>query len=561
MPVKFTTFEQIDWSAWTPAERATLLFVRRDGQLLLIHKKRGLGAGKINGPGGRIDPGETPAACAVREVQEELLVTPTGVQPAGELFFQFADGYSLHGYVFTATGCDGDPQETDEAVPQWTPEDRIPLRAHVGRRPHLAPSPARRPPLHRPLPLRRRRDARLRPAPRAMSAPARHTIATYYLVGGINSLAATLFTYCSFFWARGTFGFSDEWNLRMGALQGVAAVLSAHFGGRLGDRLGFDRLLKIALPVLVAILLSGAWLHWHWTPLLFTTLYVAVVVSTWPSVEASVLHAPSRLSMPSRLGYYNIVWSATSALGFLLAGWIYRWQPAAILWVPALLHALAWIIVSAPARGATQQGAASAMDLPQSGDALPAAAKRRFLLTALIGNAVAYFIINGFIALAPHVGERLGLTPSQAIWLTCTLLVTRAFAFALFWRWEGWHYRMGWAQLALWTAPACVAGIFFAPSIAVVAALMGLLGVAAGLTYYGSIYYSLEYGEAKGEGGGRHEAVLGLGILAGPLTGAIATGLTGHVEGGKTAILALSLLVTLALTLRYGRQGSAQTTR
>ncbi len=126
MPVKITDFASIDWSTWTPRERATLLFVRRAGQLLLIHKKRGLGAGKINGPGGRIDPGETPEACAVREVQEELRVTPTGVQPAGELFFQFADGYSLHGYVFTATDCAGEPQETDEAIPQWTPEDQIP---------------------------------------------------------------------------------------------------------------------------------------------------------------------------------------------------------------------------------------------------------------------------------------------------------------------------------------------------------------------------------------------------------------------------------------------------
>jgi 8-oxo-dGTP diphosphatase len=119
-------FDDIDWDAWKPVQRATLLFVIRDGQVLLIHKKRGLGAGKINGPGGRIDPGETPAQCAVREVQEELLVTPTGLRQAGELKFQFVDGLSLHGYVFTAGACEGEPQETDEAAPVWTPLDRIP---------------------------------------------------------------------------------------------------------------------------------------------------------------------------------------------------------------------------------------------------------------------------------------------------------------------------------------------------------------------------------------------------------------------------------------------------
>ena len=119
-------FSDIDWSSWKPVERATLLFVRKNGRLLLIHKKRGLGAGKINGPGGRIDPGETPRQCAVREVQEELCVTPTGVRKAGELMFQFTNGHSIHGYVFTATGIRGRPKETFEAIPIWISEKEIP---------------------------------------------------------------------------------------------------------------------------------------------------------------------------------------------------------------------------------------------------------------------------------------------------------------------------------------------------------------------------------------------------------------------------------------------------
>ena len=92
----------------------------------MIRKKRGLGAGKINGPGGRRDPGETALACAIREVEEELCVTPTGISPRGELLFQFTDGYSIHVHVFSAEDCDGEPQETDEAIPLWTDLDRIP---------------------------------------------------------------------------------------------------------------------------------------------------------------------------------------------------------------------------------------------------------------------------------------------------------------------------------------------------------------------------------------------------------------------------------------------------
>jgi 8-oxo-dGTP diphosphatase len=117
---------QIDWPNWKPTEYANLCFVIRDGQILLIRKKRGLGAGKINGPGGRLEPGETAEQAAIRETQEEIGVTPTGLEHLGELFFQFLDGYKLHVAVFAASGCEGDLVETDEATPIWTDIERIP---------------------------------------------------------------------------------------------------------------------------------------------------------------------------------------------------------------------------------------------------------------------------------------------------------------------------------------------------------------------------------------------------------------------------------------------------
>jgi 8-oxo-dGTP diphosphatase len=125
-PSVYARVSDIDWSRWVPIERATLLFVIRDGKVLLIHKKKGLGAGKINGPGGRIEPGESPRDAAIREVQEELGTTPLNVAQRGELRFQFVDGFSIHGYVFTADDCDAAPRETDEAIPIWTPLEAIP---------------------------------------------------------------------------------------------------------------------------------------------------------------------------------------------------------------------------------------------------------------------------------------------------------------------------------------------------------------------------------------------------------------------------------------------------
>ena len=117
----------MDWTHWQPRERANLCFIVKDGRVLLIHKKRGLGAGKINGPGGKIEPGETALQSAVREAQEEIGVTPLELEERGVLHFQFTDGYSLHCVVFLARGYEGEPIETEEAIPLWFPVDAIPV--------------------------------------------------------------------------------------------------------------------------------------------------------------------------------------------------------------------------------------------------------------------------------------------------------------------------------------------------------------------------------------------------------------------------------------------------
>lgn len=115
-----------DWSAWQPNMRATLLFVVRDSRVLLIHKKTGLGEGKINAPGGKIEAGETPVEGALREVEEELCIQPIDPVEMGVLRFAFADGLHIHCTVFRAGDFVGQPTETIEARPQWFAIDDIP---------------------------------------------------------------------------------------------------------------------------------------------------------------------------------------------------------------------------------------------------------------------------------------------------------------------------------------------------------------------------------------------------------------------------------------------------
>ena len=108
--------------------RATLLFVERGEEVLLIHKKRGLGAGKVNAPGGKIDPGETPVQAAIREVQEEVGLQVSDPEEMGVLRFQFINGdrLALHCTVFRSKHFTGEPYATPEADPFWCRIDAVP---------------------------------------------------------------------------------------------------------------------------------------------------------------------------------------------------------------------------------------------------------------------------------------------------------------------------------------------------------------------------------------------------------------------------------------------------
>jgi 8-oxo-dGTP diphosphatase len=116
----------INWDTWVAEETATLMFIIKENRILLIRKKRGLGAGKINGPGGRLELGESPRECAIRETREELLIDPLNVEFRGELFFHATDMPRIHGHIFIASDYEGTPTETDEAIPLWFSLDDIP---------------------------------------------------------------------------------------------------------------------------------------------------------------------------------------------------------------------------------------------------------------------------------------------------------------------------------------------------------------------------------------------------------------------------------------------------
>jgi len=108
-------------------KKCTLLFLLRDDEILLAMKKRGFGAGRWNGVGGKIEPDETEKQALVRECQEEIEVTPLDFEKVAVLDFEFPDGIiDMQGNVYFCTKWRGEPQETEEMAPQWYKTTDIP---------------------------------------------------------------------------------------------------------------------------------------------------------------------------------------------------------------------------------------------------------------------------------------------------------------------------------------------------------------------------------------------------------------------------------------------------
>ena len=109
--------------------RRTLLFLIKDDQILLAMKKRGFGAGKWNGVGGKLDSGETIEEALVRECEEEISVKPLSWKKVAELdFVQDAttDPWHMYVHAYVTTEWEGTPTESEEMRPEWYPITNIP---------------------------------------------------------------------------------------------------------------------------------------------------------------------------------------------------------------------------------------------------------------------------------------------------------------------------------------------------------------------------------------------------------------------------------------------------
>ncbi|PJJ61416.1 8-oxo-dGTP diphosphatase [Compostimonas suwonensis] len=100
-------------------------------RVLLGRKKGGLGAGKLVGLGGKLEPGESVLDAAVREVHEEsgVRVRARDLVPLARLRYFFPDrpAWSQESTAFRCDSFEGEPVESDELVPEWFELEHLPF--------------------------------------------------------------------------------------------------------------------------------------------------------------------------------------------------------------------------------------------------------------------------------------------------------------------------------------------------------------------------------------------------------------------------------------------------
>jgi len=110
----------------------TLCFLIRKNkginEICLAMKKRGLGEGKWNGVGGKLNQDETLIDALLRETKEEINVDLLEFKEVGKIDFKFPDNpqWRNESHIFIATKWANEPQESEEMSPKWFTYNKIP---------------------------------------------------------------------------------------------------------------------------------------------------------------------------------------------------------------------------------------------------------------------------------------------------------------------------------------------------------------------------------------------------------------------------------------------------
>lgn len=318
-------------------------------------------------------------------------------------------------------------------------------------------------------------------------------------------------------------------DLELGIIGSAAAGIYALVvvsAGALSDRLGRKRVL------VAGALLTG--LSYALMPLSGTAIHLILLMlvcgcgmaSFWPVLEAWITEEGGAEEIRKELGAFNVSWSVGGAIGPLIAGFIYTKSSAlaficaaAGMVVVAAMAALHRKPGESPAPHDDKEAAAPAQSVEEP---LEEPVSRRILYAAWIANFASWFAISEIRILFPKLALDLGMQP----WVIGTIMFALGIALTVMFQVMAVSGRWHKSAAPLLCSQALIVILLIASAFCGSPLAFGLtfagLGLGFGVTYSYSLYCSVVGSLNKGAASGRHEMVLGIGALLGPLLGGVA---------------------------------------
>ena len=376
-----------------------------------------------------------------------------------------------------------------------------------------------------------------------------------FILEALNAVGTAFYINYLFFLLKNDFAFTSKQNLLVSALNGLIFAPCALFGGRFGQKHGYLNAFALGSIVMMVSLAFSVIFPTVIGLLIGMVAWTFGMCLTWANLEALASDHQDPARLPTTLGIYNVIWSGGGAIAFFAGGSVAEalgWK--SIFWVPILIH-LVQLAMTLQLKPAWNQICTAPVtvtgDLHESHPKGPI-----FLKMAWIANPFAYIAINTIVPLIPDVADKLHLSAKAAGFFCSIWFFSRMVTFAILGLWPGWHYRFTYLILAYVGMVASFIAILILQNFWPLVAAQVAFGWCIGLIYYSSLYYSMHVGDTKAEHGGMHEAVIGLGIFAGPAMGAVSVHFFPGQKQSSVIGVAMVLATGFCALLLARRKGS-----
>ena len=398
---------------------------------------------------------------------------------------------------------------------------------------------------------------------------------------GLASAGGNLLVAGIYFYTKNVFHWTLGQNFLLASAQGVVYIAGALSANAISRRIGAYRALALCYFVMMLLpllaLVCGAQ-HSVFTILLL--LYNCTASVNWPIMESLASSGLDTHALSRRIALYNVIWSAVAVIMIAVDGTLIDRWPGGVFIIPAIGHGASALMMLRLhlrlGRDEAAEPAAAVQSHAAPAHAEPELLRMRTLALWLsrVALPATYVAIFSLMALMPSLPVMKNLNPSTQTLISCTWMATRCLAFGVLGLTAWWHTRPLLLPLSAVVMLLAFLGVTLRPSDFLPGGSFALdltcmliaqlaLGAVLGLIYCASLYFGMVLSDGSTEHGGYHEALIGLGYVLGPGTGAVAEALRPrNVYVGISAVATVVFLsvvavgVTALLARRRAGQGA-----